>query len=110
MIFKIVIVCSVLTLFTISIINAYPNGWSDDILLTPEDNRMRDLPDIAIDNYNNVWVVWDSADFMSGAGEILFTKLDSFGACIIPETNVSNNASFSITPEIAVDLSNNIHL
>ena len=88
---------------------AYPPGWSDDILLTPEDSKNRQQCDIAVDEYHNVWAVWDSAAWVSGTAEILFTKRDSLGSCLIPETPVSSNATFSHLPKVAVDGSNNVH-
>ena len=86
---------------------AYPPGWSDDILLTPEDNKNRQSCDIDVDGFNNVWVVWDSATWINGTAEILYSKRDSLGGCLIPETPVSNNPTFSILPRLAVDVSNN---
>jgi hypothetical protein len=88
---------------------AYPPGWSDDILLTPEDNKNRHSCDIDVDGFNNVWAVWDSATFVSGTAEILYSKRDSIGNCLIPETPVSNNPTFSILPRLAVDASDNVH-
>ncbi|MGB9721877.1 MAG: T9SS type A sorting domain-containing protein [bacterium] len=87
---------------------SYPPGWSDDILLTPEDDNSRGGPDVDVDSFNNVWVVWDSAHWVNGTGEVLYSLRDSLGGCLIPETDVSNNASFSICPSIAVDVSNNV--
>ena len=92
-----------------AILYAYPNGWSDDILLTPEDTEERGLPDVDVDRYNNVWAVWDSATWINGTAEILYSKRDSLGNSLISETDVSNNASYSIIPRIAVDASNNVH-
>jgi len=88
---------------------AYPPGWSDDILLTPEDSKSRYSPDVDVDAYNNIWVVWDSATWINGTGEILYSKRDSLGNCLIPETDVSNNPSYSILSRIAVDNLNNVH-
>jgi hypothetical protein len=104
------IVDSVLTLFCFSLLllNAYPNGWSDDILLTPEDMKIRGMPDITVDMFHNVWAVWDSATWVNGTGEVLFSKRDSMGACLMAETPVSNNASYSLAPRVAVDTSNNL--
>jgi len=90
-----------------TLVFAYPEGWSDDILLTPEDDAYRVRPDIAVDTFNNVWVVWDSASWT--AGEIYYTKRDSMGAEIIPETNISNNASRSLYSKIAT-YGDNIHV
>jgi hypothetical protein len=93
---------------SILLLTAYPAGWSDDILLTPEDMKARSDPDVAVDSYHNVWVVWDSATWANGTGEVLFSKRDSLGACLIAETSVSNNASYSLGPRVAVDASNNL--
>ncbi|MGB7055865.1 MAG: hypothetical protein WBE28_11145, partial [bacterium] len=87
---------------------AYPPGWSDDVLLTPEDSRDRVQPDIDVGVFNNVWAVWDSGSWITGTAEVLFTKRDSLGGCIIPETPVSNNPTFSTNPRLAVDTSNNV--
>jgi hypothetical protein len=89
-------------------LHAYPTGWSDDILLTPEDNKNRQSCDVDADCFNNVWAVWDSATWVNGTAEVLFTKRDSMGGCLIPETPVSNNPTFSIVPRLAVDASNNV--
>jgi len=91
-----------------SILYSYPDGWSDDILLTPEDPKSRIKPDIDVDEYNNVWAVWDTATWVSGTAEVLYSKRDSLGACLIPETVVSNNPSFSTNVKVAVDGSNNV--
>jgi hypothetical protein len=87
---------------------AYPPGWSDDILLTPEDNKNRAKSDIDVDGFNNVWAEWDSGSFIAGTAEVLFTKRDSLGGCIIPETPVSNNPTFSTNSRLDVDNSNNV--
>lgn len=104
-----VFITTVFFLLVLTILHAYPPGWSDDILLTPEDNKSRQQCDIAVDEFNNVWAVWDSATWISGTAEILYSKRDSLGGCLIPETPVSNNASFSHLPKVAVDASNNVH-
>jgi hypothetical protein len=88
---------------------AYPPGWSDDILLTPEDAKGRVDPDVAIDSFNCVWAAWDSATWINGTAEILYSKRDSLGSCLISETDVSNNPTFSLYPRIAVDGSDNVH-
>lgn len=100
---------TVVLLLVLNTLHAYPPGWSDDILLTPEDTKNRQQCDIAVDGFNNVWAVWDSATWISGTAEILYSKRDSLGGCIIPETPVSNNATFSHSPKVAVDASNNVH-
>jgi hypothetical protein len=102
-----VIVCCLVLIQ--NILHAYPPGWSDDILLTPEDNKNRQSCDVDIDGFNNVWAVWDSATLVSGTAEILYSKRDSMGDCLIPETPVSNNPTFSTNPRLAVDASNNVH-
>ncbi|MCK4252379.1 hypothetical protein KAX97_13100, partial [candidate division WOR-3 bacterium] len=102
---------SLLILFLASsIIYSYPEGWSDDILLTPEDDRSRGHADVDVDQYNNVWVVWDSGVPMVGTGEVLYTKRDSLGSCLIPETNVSNHPAVCVAPRIAIDPSNNAQI
>ena len=87
---------------------AYPTGWSDDVLLTPEDMKWRGNPDVTVDGFHNIWAVWDSTTWANGTGEVLFSKRDSLGACLIAETSVSNNASYSLGPRVAVDASNNL--
>jgi len=88
---------------------SYPEGWSDDILLTPGDYELRFNPDIDVDSCNNVWAVWDTATWVNGTAEILYSKRDSLGNCLIPETPVSNNPSYSVLSRIVVDGSNNVH-
>jgi hypothetical protein len=85
---------------------AYPPGWTDDILLTPEDPKARMNPDVDVDGFNCVWATWDTSSWTNG--EILFTKRDSLGNCIIPETIVSNNISKSWMSRIVIDNSNNV--
>jgi len=101
-------ICIILILFTLNhnVLNAYPAGWSDDILLTPADSEARVYPDLDVDANNNIWVVWDTANWPNGVAEILFTKRDSMGNCLIPESTVSNNVTYSMDPDIAID--NNI--
>jgi hypothetical protein len=91
------------------ILYAYPEGWSDDIQLTPGDPKGRNIPDVDVCDYNNVWAAWDTATWMNGTAEILYSKRDSLGNCLIPETAVSNNPSYSIVARVAVDTSNNVH-
>ncbi len=95
-------------LLSIPLLGAYPAGWSDDILLTPEDMKTRGNPGLMVDVFHNVWAAWDSTTWGNGTGEILVSKRDSLGACLIAETPVSNNASYSLVPRIAVDASNNL--
>jgi hypothetical protein len=104
------IYCCFSVFFCGSLLSAYPAGWSDDILLTPEDSVVRLDPDITVDTFHNVWAVWDTAMWVNGTGEILFSKRDSLGCCMIPETDISNNASYSLGPRIAVDASNNVQI
>jgi len=86
---------------------AYPDGWSDDILINEDTSGYQCDPDISTDTQNNVWVTWDEAQFFDG--EIYYSKRDSLGICLIPETNISNNTSNSGLPRVAVDKSDNIH-
>jgi hypothetical protein len=102
------LICCLLPTAYSLLLYAYPPGWSDDILLTPEDTKSRIKPDIDVDEYNNVWAVWDTATWVSGTAEVLYSKRDSLGACLIPETVVSNNPSFSTNIKVAVDGSNNV--
>jgi len=88
---------------------SYPSGWSDDILLTPEDNKPRAFPDIDVDGFNNVWVAWDSGTWINGTAEVLYTKRDSLGGCLIPESVASNNPTYSLLSRLIVDESNNVH-
>jgi hypothetical protein len=107
---KILKYCALFYLLSTScylLLYAYPSGWSDDILLTPEDTKNRGQCDVDADSFNNVWVVWDSATWVAGTAEVLFTKRDSMGGCLIPETPVSNNPTFSTGPRLAVDATNN---
>ncbi|GAI57057.1 unnamed protein product, partial [marine sediment metagenome] len=83
-------------------------GWSDDILLTPEDEKSRGNPDLDVDTYNNVWTVWDSGSWVNNTAEVLYSKRDSLGDSLIPETNVSNNVPYSHLQRVAVDASNNV--
>jgi hypothetical protein len=102
-----VIVCCLVLIQ--NILHAYPPGWSNDILLTPGDNKTRSQCDVDVDCFNNVWAVWDSGSLVSGTAEILYSKRDSMGNCLIPETPVSNNPTFSTNPRLSVDGSNNVH-
>jgi len=102
--------CLLAVFCSIMLLTAYPAGWSDDILLTPEDVKNRGDPDITVDGHHYVWAVWDSATWVNGTGEALFSKRDSLGACLFAETSVSNNASYSLGPRVAVDASNNLQI
>ncbi|MEO0205657.1 MAG: T9SS type A sorting domain-containing protein [candidate division WOR-3 bacterium] len=105
---KLIFACYLLSTAYYLLLFAYPPGWSDDILLTPEDMKERMYPDIDVDSFNNVWVAWDSGTWACGTAEALYSKRDSLGSCLIPETDVSNNPTYSLNPVIAVDGSNNI--
>ncbi|MGB3341858.1 MAG: T9SS type A sorting domain-containing protein [bacterium] len=83
---------------------SYPQGWSDDILITID--SIGDTPDIDVDSHNNVWITWYIATWTDG--EVYYSKRDSLGNCLIPETSVSNNASKSYLSRIAVDKSDNV--
>jgi hypothetical protein len=107
--FSIALTMSFIFFFSSSFLYSYPDGWSDDILLTPEDSDSRMQPDVGVDGFNFIWVVWDSGTWVSGTAEILYSKRDSLGSSLIPETGVSNNPSFSHLPKVAVDASNNVH-
>jgi hypothetical protein len=63
-----------------------------------------------VDGYNSVWAVWDSGSLVGGTAEILYSKLDSLGGCLIPETPVSNNPTFSHLPRVAVGALDNVHV
>jgi hypothetical protein len=88
-------------------LNSYPLGWSDDILISPDTAGRRDRPDISADSHNNVWVVWDSTGW--GGGYIYYSKCDSLGDCIIPETQVSTS-SYSRYCRLETDDSDNVHI
>ncbi len=94
----------ILTAFLIS----YPQGWSDDILISTDTSKIKDDPDIYIDSYNQVWVAWQYV-VSSMHCEAYYTKLDSLGNCLIPETNLSNNSTNSIWPRILVDTADNVN-
>jgi hypothetical protein len=103
--------CTILTLgflVVCDVLYAYPPGWSDDILLTPEDHRSRFHPDVDVDDFNNVWVVWDTSTWWGG--DVFFSKRDSLGGCLIPEVNVSNHPAICMMPRIAIDRSNNAQI
>lgn len=88
-------------LFLIGIVlDAYPVGWSDDILISEDTTICQSRPDIDTDSWNNVWISWDYATLTEG--EIYYSKRDSLGSCLIPGTVVSNNASKSWMARIAV--------
>lgn len=92
-----------------SIAFPYPEGWSDDILLTPETSGYRLDPDISVDSYNNVWVAYDSNFW--GAGYIYYTKRDSLGNCIIPETVLPDSMQTSGGhAKVCIDNSDNAHI
>jgi len=89
---------------------SYPDGWSDDIILTPEDNKNRGFGDLDVDCFNNVWVTWDTAILGNGTAEVLYRKIDSTGTIVTPELNMSQNSTYSIQSLIVVDNNNKPHL
>ncbi|MCK4233045.1 hypothetical protein KAX75_01335, partial [candidate division WOR-3 bacterium] len=92
-----------------SLLYAYPDGWSDDILLTPETPGYRLDPDVGVDSYNNVWVVWDSVFW--GNGYVYYSKLDSLGNCLIPETQLPDPMhSCDGQAKVVVDNNGNVHI
>lgn len=92
-----------------SFVYSYPEGWSDDMLLTPETSGYRRYPDVSVDSCNNVWVVWDSNSW--GSGYVYYSKRDSLGNCIIPETMLPDPAHTSFgQAKVVVDNSDNIHI
>jgi hypothetical protein len=96
-------------LLILNTLHSYPEGWSDDVLLTPETPGYRLDPDVSVDSYNNVWVVWDSNFW--GSGYVYYSKRDSLGNCIIPETMLPDPAHTSGGhPKVVVDNSYNVHI
>jgi len=93
-------------MLTSTVVYAYPEGWSDDMLISPDSVR-RDYPDVGTDSHNNVWVVWDSSSW--GTGCEYYTKLDSLGNVLIPETQISTSG-YSLLCRVAVDYSDNVHI
>ncbi|MGB3342204.1 MAG: T9SS type A sorting domain-containing protein [bacterium] len=106
--FRNVLICCLLSTTYYLLLYSYPSGWSNDILLSPDDPKHRSQSDLGVDGFNNVWAVWDTGTWVAGTAEVLYSKRDSLGACLIPETGVSNNTSYSTGPRIAVDGSDNI--
>jgi hypothetical protein len=95
--------------FMTSLLYAYPDGWSDDIQLTPETPGYRNRPDVGVDRYNNVWVVWDSIFW--GNGYVYYSKRDSLGNCLIPETKLPDPMhSCDGQPKVVVDNNGNVHI
>jgi hypothetical protein len=104
-----IVVYSLIILLTPVIANSYPEGWSDDVLLTPETSGYRFDPDISVDSYNNVWVVWDSNFW--GSGYVYYSKWDSLGNCIISGTPLPDSTQSSHgQTKIVVDNSDNVHI
>ncbi len=95
-------------LFLLSICYAYPDGWSDDILINADTTDYQLDPDIDVDSQNNIWITWDKV--VSFDGEIYFSKRDSMGGCLVPSTNVSNNPSHSGLPRVVVDSADKLHI
>lgn len=96
----------IILLILASNLYSYPLGWSDDILINQDTTGNQRRPDISADSQNNVWISWDNATLASG--EIYYSKRDSLGNVIIPETTVSNNATKSWMARIAVDNSDKV--
>lgn len=88
-------------------LQGYPSGWSDDILVNEDTTDLLSKPDITVDSMCNVWISWDDASLTEG--EIYYSKRDSLGNCLIPETNVSNNLSKSLCARVECDKSNSAH-
>lgn len=87
---------------------AYPQGWSDDILINSDSLDRPQWCDITVDSQNNVWITYD--DHTLWHGDIYYTKRDSVGNGLIDETNLSATSSISRMPRISVDRTNNIHV
>ena len=99
---------SIITYFPFQFLYAYPDGWSDDILVNEDTSDNQYRPDVSTDTQNNVWITWHVATLTEG--EIYYSKRDSVGNCLLPETTVSNNASKSWKARVAVDASDNAHI
>jgi len=66
-------------------------------------------PSIAIDNDNNVHVVW--LDYRDGGRRgIYYTKLNNDGNIIVNDIRLTAHPSMSYDPSIAIDSHNNIHI
>jgi hypothetical protein len=86
----------------------YPAGWSDDILISSDTAHIHFYPAVDVDRNNQVWACWEYV-VSSMHCEIFYTKRDSLGNCLIPETNLSNNLTNSIVPRVLVDTTDNVH-
>jgi len=83
---------------------AYPPGWSEDILLTPGTTEYREMPDIAVDHNNCVWIVWDSLASYYPRSRVCYSKLDSMGTIMIPERRLSDSLHICFgNAKVAVD-------
>lgn len=90
-----------------SVLYSYPEGWSDDILINQDTTASQNSPDVSTDSCNNVWITWYVATWTEG--EVFYSKRDSLGNCLIPETTVSNNASRSTLARVVIEYSDNVH-
>lgn len=97
------LICCLLATGYCVLLYSYPPGWSDDILINEDTTINHQVPDIDTDKWNNVWISWNWATWTEG--EIYYSKRDSLGNCLIPETTVSNNASKSWLARIAIERS-----
>jgi hypothetical protein len=94
--------------------NSITNAWGTTILISSESSDKSFRPSIAIDNADNIHVVWyDETDY-GGSGDdkdIFYKKFDSntnsWGTTVVISTE---SISDSYVPEIAIDKADNIHV
>lgn len=80
----------------------------DTIRLTNYDFARSCRPTIATDSNNNVHIAWD--DERDGNWEIYYTKLDDNGNTLVDDMRITNFSGNSMSPKIAIDTDNNVHI
>ena len=83
------------------------NNLTGDVRVT-NDASNSENPSIAVDSDNNVHISW--VDGRDGNSEIYYKKYDNDGNILTGDVRVTNDASNSEDPSIAVDSDNNVHI
>lgn len=81
--------------------------WSTPVNISNSIYAESTLPDVIFDYSANIFVAWK--DDVSANAEIFFSKSSNNGATWTSPLNISNDAGFSRSPSLKVDLAGNIN-
>ncbi len=84
----------------------------NDIKITENEGHWSVEPSIALDSHDNIHIIWvDNRNGLAGGGwDIFYKKLDNQGKTIVDDLQLTYNTFWDLSPSIALDPMDNIHL